>query len=145
MIASNRFPVATHILVALHWNEGELLSSEQLANTVNTNAVVIRRLLPLLRKAGLVETLPGTQGGSRLIVDPKEISLLTIFRAVEGGPMFKSHCPNETCELGGVIEKSLAPIYAQAEEAMENVLAATSLLDFSRQACQNAGKTSMPG
>ena len=54
MTASSRFPAATHILTALHWNEGELLSSEQLAVTVNTNPVVIRRVMGMLRKAGLV-------------------------------------------------------------------------------------------
>ena len=49
MTASSRFPVATHILVALHWNEGTLISSEQLAETVNTNPVVIRRVLGVIR------------------------------------------------------------------------------------------------
>ena len=123
MTASSRFPAATHILTALHWNEGELLSSEQLAVTVNTNPVVIRRVLGTLRKAGLVTTLSGAHGGSKLARSPQQITLLEVYRAVEDTSLFRLHCPNTTCALGGVIETTLAPIYGEAEQAMEQVLA----------------------
>ena len=139
MTASSRFPVATHILVALHWNEGTLLSSEQLANTVNTNPVVIRRVLGLLREAGLVTTLSGAHGGSTLAKDPADITLLAVYRAVEETSLFRFHCPDATCALGGVIEPTLKPLYARAEEAMEQVLADVTVEDVSQDARTRAG------
>ena len=139
MTASSRFPVATHILVALHWNEGTLLSSEQLAETVNTNPVVIRRVLGLLREAGIVKTLAGAHGGSQLAKQPDEITLLAVYRAVEETSLFRFHCPDATCLLGGVIEPTLKPLYAQAEEAMEQVLSAVTVKDISQDARVRAG------
>ena len=139
MTASSRFPVATHILVALHWNEGTLLSSEQLADTVNTNAVVIRRVLGMLREAGVVTTLAGAHGGSTLAKRPSDITLLAVYQAVEDTSLFRLHCPNDTCALGGVIEQTLMPIYTQAEHAMEHTLAGITLEQVSRDARVRAG------
>ncbi|MCH8961511.1 MAG: Rrf2 family transcriptional regulator [Bacteroidetes bacterium] len=139
MTASSRFPAATHILTALHWNEGQLLSSEQLAVTVNTNPVVIRRVLGTLRKAGLVTTLSGAHGGSKLARSPQQITLLEVYRAVEDTSLFRLHCPNTTCALGGVIETTLAPIYGEAEQAMEQVLAGVTLAQVSHDARTQAG------
>ncbi len=139
MTASSRFPAATHILTALHWNEGELLSSEQLAVTVNTNPVVIRRVLGMLRKAGLVTTQPGARGGSKLARSPQQITLLAVYQAVEDTSLFRLHCPSPACPLGGVIETTLAPIYGQAEQAMEQVLAGVTLEHVSNEARARAG------
>ena len=139
MTASSRFPVATHILVALHWNEGTLISSEQLADTVNTNPVVIRRLLGMLRAVGLVTTLSGAHGGSKLAKEPAEITLLAVYRAVEETSLFRFHCPNAACDLGGVMEPTLKPLYARAEEAMEQVLADVTLEHVSHDARARAG------
>ncbi len=139
MTASSRFPVATHILTALHWNEGRVLSSERLADTVNTNPVVIRRVLGRLRKAGLVTTLPGAHGGAKLARRPQEITLLAVYRAVEDTSLFRLHCPSTTCALGGVIETTLAPIYGEAEQAMEQVLAGVTLAQVSHDARTQAG------
>ena len=139
MTASSRFPAATHILTALHWNEGEVLSSEQLALTVNTNPVVIRRVLGMLRKAGLVTTQPGAHGGSKLAKSPQQITLLAVYQAVEDTSLFRLHCPSTTCALGGVMETTLAPIYDQAEQAMEQVLAGVTLAQISHEARTQAG------
>ena len=139
MTASSRFPAATHILTALHWNEGQLLSSEQLAVTVNTNPVVIRRVLGMLRKAGLVMTQPGAHGGSKLAKSPQQITLLAVYQAVEDTSLFRLHCPSTTCALGGVMETTLAPIYGQAEQAMEQVLAGVTLAQISHEARTQAG------
>ena len=105
MTASSRFPAATHILTALHWNEGQLLSSEQLAVTVNTNPVVIRRVLGMLRKAGLVTTLPGGRGGSKLARSPQQSTLLAGYQAVEDASQVRLHCPSPAGALGGVREE----------------------------------------
>ena len=139
MTASSRFPAATHILTALHWNEGQLLSSEQLAATVNTNPVVIRRVLGMLRKAGLVTTLSGAHGGSKLARSPQQITLLAVYQAVEDTSLFRLHCPSPTCPLGGVMETTLTPIYGEAEQAMEQVLAGVTLAQVSHDARTQAG------
>ena len=58
MNTSSKFVVATHILTALagrkeYFCEGTVTKSDYLAESVNTNPVVIRRILGMLNQAGL--------------------------------------------------------------------------------------------
>ncbi|GHO72696.1 hypothetical protein KSD_04670 [Ktedonobacter sp. SOSP1-85] len=56
MSANSRFTVALHTLswMALVARQREIVTSDQIAASVNTNPVVIRRILGLLEKAHLV-------------------------------------------------------------------------------------------
>ena len=84
-------------------------------------------------------TLPGAHGGSTLAKSPQEITLLEVYQAVEDTSLFRLHCPDLTCALGGVIETTLNPIYGQAEQAMEQVLAGVTLEQISTDARAQAG------
>ncbi len=53
-----------------------------IAESVNTNAVVIRRILGMLKNAGLVDMKRGT-GGSYLTKPIEDISLLEVYKAVD--------------------------------------------------------------
>src|SRR5277367_4251746 len=88
VVTSSRFAVATHVLLALSLHRGERLSSAALATTVNTNPVVIRRLLGALQRAGLVETTAGKTGGTELSREPSAITLRDVYEAVNEGELF---------------------------------------------------------
>ena len=67
------------------WSGEEPLKSEQVAESVNTNPVVIRRMLLELAEAGLVVSQTGSLGGSKLANDPSKTTLLDVKRwSVEG-------------------------------------------------------------
>ena len=69
MAANSRLTIAVHALawMALAQRRGlEQLTSDQVAASVNTNPVVIRRSLGDLRRAGLVEVRHGAGAGWRL-------------------------------------------------------------------------------
>ncbi|MDB5310152.1 MAG: ywnA [Gemmataceae bacterium] len=135
MTKSSRFVIATHVLALLAHGDGESLTSEWIAGSVNTNAVVIRRILALLARAGLVATQEGAKGGSRLARPAKEINLLAVYRAVEEGDLFASHPqpPNPQCPVGCHIQAALEPTLDAAEEAMAMSLAKTTVADVVRQ------------
>ena len=61
------------------------------------------------------------------------------YLTVEETGLFRLHCPSPTCLLGGVIKQTLTPIYADAEEAMEQVLAGVTLAQVSDEARARAG------
>src|SRR2546422_10395335 len=61
----------------------EYVSSQELAASVRTNPVVVRRIIRALARAGVVATKEGKGGGARLARSPRRIALLQIYRAVE--------------------------------------------------------------
>ena len=83
MRTSCRFAMAVHVLSVLAYKEGDRVTSAQLAGSVNTNPVIIRRLLLALQRARLVETCKGAGSGSRLSRSPVRINMAEVYRAVE--------------------------------------------------------------
>ena len=59
MKISSRFTVAVHILALVKVEQSQPLTSSWIASSVNTNAVVIRRLVGKLKQANLIETQQG--------------------------------------------------------------------------------------
>src|ERR1700693_5685514 len=71
-MSNSRFATAIHICCLLALSEGKgPITSDYMAASVNTNPVVIRRILALLRKARIVASTLGTNGGW-LLSEPKE-------------------------------------------------------------------------
>src|SRR5689334_1875547 len=66
---------------------GALMDSQALARSVNTNPVVVRRILLSLRAAGLIETIAGKYGGSRLRKPAARITLRDVYDAIEAQPI----------------------------------------------------------
>lgn len=131
MSISSRSAVGVHVLALLAQAGDEPLSSEVMAGSVNTNAVVIRRELGLLRQAGLVRSQEGSGGGWRLARNPKRITLLDVYRAVEKEALFSLHNqqPNPACLVGRNIQGALDDVFGDAEAAMERRLEKTTIYD----------------
>lgn len=130
MQISSRFSVAVHILTLLAVTPaGELLTSDRMAGSVNTNPVVIRRILGQLKKAGLVE-VRAAAGGTYLRRPAAAITLLDVYRAVEvvEGDLFSVHDkPNPRCPVGRNIQAALDDTLRRAQAALEQQLAGTSV------------------
>ena len=75
------FNLAVHALVCLS-HSGRSLSSEALAENICTNPTRVRRVLAGLKKAGMVETREGLDGGYRLTADPAMLTLRQVAEAV---------------------------------------------------------------
>ena len=129
MRASCRFAIAVHVLAVLAYKEGDRVSSALLAASVNTNPVIIRRLLLVLQRARLVETRKGAGFGSRLSRSPARINLGEIYRAVEGHECFvmPHRGPNARCPVGQGIRTALQGVFGSAQQALERDLAKTTL------------------
>ena len=75
------FNLAVHALVFLN-HSGHSLSSEALAENICTNPTRVRRVMAWLKKAGMVETREGLDGGYRLCTDPAALSLRQVAEAL---------------------------------------------------------------
>ena len=126
---SSRLPIAVHILLCIRVFDGsEKLTSDFLAGSVNVNPVIIRSTLGKLKAAGLV-TVDAGVGGAHLAREPKDISLLDVFLAVEEEEaLFRFHeSPNPLCPVGGHVHDVLDSRLDAASEAMRAQLKAVSL------------------
>lgn len=133
MQKSTRFPAAVHILTMLAAKEGDYLSSEIIAHSMDTNRVVVRRLIALLAQAGLVSSQAGVSGGARLEKEPQEISLLDIYEAVEEGNLFRFHTPQAGCPVAVCVTADLKVALDDAEAALRERLASKTLAEVSRR------------
>jgi len=136
--------MAVHVLAVLAYKEGDPVTSTLLAGSVNTNPVIIRRLLLTLKRARLIETRKGAGAGSRLSRAPQRVNLAEIYRAVETHETFSSPSkkPDAGCPVGNCIRKTLDKVFASAESALERDLEKTTLADVvqaARETCL-AGK-----
>jgi len=113
------------------WSGEEPLKSEQVAESVNTNPVVIRRMLCELAEAGLVVSQTGSLGGSRLASDPAKTTLLDVYQALECGGVFSLHRqpPSRDCPVGVNIETVLGDVLMEVDAAVEAVLAKITIRD----------------
>ena len=141
MAANSRLTIAVHALgwMALAQQQGrDQLTSDQVAASVNTNAVIIRRSLGDLRRAGLVTVRHGAGRGWTLARGPEDITLLDVYDAVEREPLFGMHHtePNLECPVGKGIRPALGLIYEGAEQALRRELDRTSIADVLRQIFQ---------
>lgn len=132
---STRFSIAVHTLSLIAYTPNEC-TGDYIAASVNTNPVIIRRIMGMLKKAGLVEVRPGV-GGASLRRKPEEITLLDIYRAVnviEENQLFRFHeDPNKRCPVGRNIESVLQAEMSDAQSAMEERLSQTTLKQLTAQ------------
>ncbi|MBW3564814.1 MAG: Rrf2 family transcriptional regulator [Acidobacteria bacterium] len=130
---NSRFAVALHALALLALRAGQPVSSDLVASSVNTNPVVIRRLMGLLSASGLVTVQAGRRGGAMLLRSPEKISLLDIYHAVEERTVMRVHeDTNPDCPVGSSVCRILATYTADAEEAFAGYLRSRTLADFVR-------------
>ncbi|WP_172384122.1 Rrf2 family transcriptional regulator [Streptomyces sp. MNP-20] len=139
MSANSRMTVATH---ALTWmalvcpkRPDGIVTSDEIAASVNTNPVVIRRTLGGLRDAGLVVSQRGQGAGWRLAREPGAITLRDVYLAVEPDPLLALHAsaPNRKCPVGRGIPPVLRGAYDRAEEAMKAELAEVTVADVLKE------------
>jgi Rrf2 family protein len=136
MATNCRFAFAVHVLSVLALYSDEPLTSDLLAQSVNTNPVIIRRLLGELAEAGLVETQRGPGGGARLAQPAESVTLLQIHRAVAGEvePFGEHpHQPAQSCAVGREIKRVLEDVAQRAKVAVEREYEAISLAEVARQ------------
>ncbi len=133
MQIASRFTIAVHTLACMEYFKGEhKITSEFIAKSTCCNPVIIRRMLSLLAKHGIIKTKAGV-GGSEIIKPLSEINLLEIFQAVNAveGSLFSMHgnadCP---CPLGKTMSTVLQKRLSVIDKAVHDRLAGITMQDI---------------
>ncbi len=132
MLGSSRFVIGIHVLAILaRFPNRELVCSTFIARSVNTNPVVIRRLMSNLEAHGMVRSVAGRGGGFALSRPAHQITLQEVFSALEGDELFRRRAkqPCMECPVGASIARAIARPLRAAEDAMNAALSRTTLKD----------------
>ena len=80
---STKLSDALHILAFLSMGAGQRITSAKIAESVKTNPAYIRQLMAKLKSAGMITSSQG-QANAELTRRPDEITVLDVYRAIEG-------------------------------------------------------------
>lgn len=132
MALNSQFSVAVHVMTMLAGSEEVNLKSEYLAKSVNTNPVVVRRLLGHLAQADLVISQTGAGGGTRLSRCPDRITLAEVYKAVACGEIFAlpPKAANQDCPVGRNIEAVLCRLQKEIDRSVAERLSRYTLADL---------------
>jgi Rrf2 family protein len=131
MAANSQFAIAVHVLTILAKGGDERVKSDYIAGSVNTNPVVIRRLLSNLQEASLVVSQVGATGGTSLARQPKDINLSEVYNALPCGEVFALHSkePNQDCPIGKNMAAFLCGLQKEIDKSIEEKLSQYTLRD----------------
>ena len=126
-----RFSSAIHTLIVIS-ESTKPLTSQEIADSVGTNASYIRKIIGLLKKKNIVESHRGVSG---FALKPKaeELTLLQIYQAVnetETPRIFDLHQnPSDKCIVGRHINPVLTDMFTEIEDTFSRALAEKTLAD----------------
>lgn len=128
---STKLSDTLHILAFLSLGADERLSSVRIAKSVKTNPAYIRQLMVSLKNAGIITNTQG-QANASLTRPPEEITMLDVYRAVEGNkPLLHMDVDtNPECGVGIHIQLSIADFYQEVQLAAEEKMASITLRDI---------------
>lgn len=132
---SQRFPVAAHALAYLAhlgaYGPAEAAPSAQLAASMPTNPVVVRRVTAMLARAGLIGTRAGASGGAWLTRPAEAITLDQVLRAVDGYARLGCPPPGaKGCPVSKAIPRAVGAAIAAADRAAADRLGEITVADL---------------
>ena len=118
--------------LASHGN-GEPITAAEISKRQGISLFYLEQLLLKLRRAGLIKTTRGPQGGYRLAYKPSETSIGDIIRATEG-PIALADCVPvaSACEKSGCC--STRSLWENLSRKVSKVLDSTTLADLCKEA-----------
>lgn len=129
-----RLSDAVHILAFIALYPDCDLTSNKLAESVQTNPAYVRQLMSALRKGGLLVSVKGHPRPA-LAREPEKITLLDVYRAVEGNkPLLHQDIhTNPACGVGVNIQLVLRDFYLDIQKTAEQRMQEITLKDVLEQ------------
>lgn len=123
MRSDTRLSRVLHVLIHLACDP-KSYTSQQLAEMLDTNAVLVRRTMAGLRDAGYVRSEKGHNGGWSLCCDPAKVTLLDVYKALGITNLYNLgiNRGNQHCLIENAVNDELDSALKQAELLLMNRL-----------------------
>lgn len=107
--SKGRYGLAASVVLAQNYAGGSYLTVATLAEQLGISKIYLEQVFSQMKKAGLVSSVKGAQGGYRLAQPPQKISVLSVLTALEQSLFEKA-------------EKSVEQKAPEIENAMQNAV-----------------------
>jgi Rrf2 family transcriptional regulator, cysteine metabolism repressor len=125
--------------LAQHYGEGPV-QSDAIASRQGIPVNYLNQLLILLRKAGLIDSLRGPQGGHRLARSPDQISLYDALIVLEGSLLLADNARDDLPASQPDDQALIGEIWGTVRTALEERLRAVTFDDICQRKRQREGK-----
>ncbi|MBU3805404.1 MAG: Rrf2 family transcriptional regulator [Candidatus Fournierella pullistercoris] len=128
---STRLSDTLHVLAFLVLGEGQRMTSTMIAESIRTNPAYIRQLMSALKNAGIIASTQG-QANPRLTREASEITMLDVYRAVEGNKplLHLDVATNPECGVGVNIQLAISDFYGDVQQVAEQTMQTITLQDI---------------
>lgn len=136
---TSEFCVAVHALVYLN-HKAATLSSDELAENICTHPARVRKVMARLKKAGLVQTKEGVDGGYLFVLDPAAVTLRQIGEAVGAqyvSAAWRSGSTDMECLVASGMAEMMDDIFGGLNETCKQQLNQITILDIDRKIFTN--------
>ncbi len=133
------FAVAVHALVYLNRRK-DTVSSEGLASNVCTNPARVRKIMVKLKRADIVKTKEGLDGGYQFIKEADEVNLKQICEALEAkvvSASWKSGNVEKDCAIASGMAGVMDEIYGELDDLCKSALENISIQDIETRIFKN--------
>lgn len=125
----SRYGLKAMVDLALVYGEG-CVSIASLAAQQGVSDAYLEQLIGNLRKAGLVTSSRGAQGGYALSRAPEDINVGEVLQVLEGSTAVSDCVGTEGVNCGNACSCSARPLWIKLQSRINEVLCATSLKDM---------------
>lgn len=139
---NSAFCVALHALVYLN-RRGGLVSSGELAQSACTNPARIRKVMAGLKRAGLVETQAGSEGGYRFAGEPESLTLDRVAEAVDArfvAAHWRSGSVDQPCLVASGMADVMDGLLDELDGRCRSYLSTISLAEIDRRLRESGGQ-----
>lgn len=128
MHISAKIDYAVRALVVLAASDGSAMSGASIAEAGGLPSKFLEGILAEMRRAGLVLSQRGAEGGYRLARPAKTIAIADVFRAIDG-PLaeVRGERPEQTAYEG--VTKPLQSVWIAVRASLRKVLEQTTIAD----------------
>ncbi|AJY45196.1 RrF2 family transcriptional regulator [Martelella endophytica] len=132
MKRDSRLSSVLHALLHMAEHPDKPMTSEELATCMNTNPVVVRRTMGLLREQGLVTSARGHAGGWRIAADLGTVTLRQLHDVLGEPAVFAigNRSENPSCLVEQAVNAALDDAFRDAEALLLERFSEVSLADL---------------
>lgn len=129
--------------LAISYGQG-CVSASSLAQLQGVSEAYLEQLIASLRKAGLVVSSRGAQGGYTLSREPQSINVGEVLRALEGSTSLME-CVGLETSCGNAGSCTARPLWLKLQQRIDEVLDSTTLWDLAEDHINNTARPSSGG